>query len=470
MSALRLKQNLKDKRNNLKLNCLIPFFCSLGLFILWLRNKDMIWGGDAPDIWKTIVSWHDDNTYRSYVMYKGFLSVHPYIELYDFAQVVGLESFFFIKLLWALLFSSLTTLIIPKIIKIIFNLEEQGSILKILFSLVCFYFWRKSNALSLLMVDLPSVFLLFLSMYFAIKVRFYLDKNILGARLQVMVTVTSVLLGLLASCSGQYILSVIIIFCYLAIILFRGYKLGFIIESISYALTVTLCKLWYMLNVKPYGVAEGMAWLERGLLYMMNMVTFTSSIHVGIDSRRGYEILSDYLGSNDLADAALLEAQMGGKAWTIQEYLMIVFKYPMDFICVYIERISLILSYESYSYRLLALVIQYTLISAAIVIIVRNLKNLSFNGAMVLGACFASVIPVLVLTVEMRYGLAFQGILWAIPILSFEQWGKQFKGYGRLTKIKLLLVVFICVIFEIAYISEVYAQGSVNLPLLFKAY
>ena len=51
------------------------------------------YGGDVTDIWETITSFYSGNIYPSYVLYKGILSVYPYVWFYELSKifVVGSE-------------------------------------------------------------------------------------------------------------------------------------------------------------------------------------------------------------------------------------------------------------------------------------------------------------------------------------------------------------------------------------------
>jgi len=104
-----------------------PFFlpCILGLLLVLkfvMPLPDLLnGGGDANSIWLTISTFKNAQPISSYVLYKGFLAIYPYVWLRDLAITLGLNDFFFIKIYHALLFSFAAGFGVPKIISNILN-------------------------------------------------------------------------------------------------------------------------------------------------------------------------------------------------------------------------------------------------------------------------------------------------------------------------------------------------------------
>ena len=90
MGEQKRKENyfstLKGRRTFSALLFLIVF--GYILFRMVRTGSMILISGDAADIWKTIKTYYTDDVYGSYVLYKGLLSIYPYVWLYKLAQLL----------------------------------------------------------------------------------------------------------------------------------------------------------------------------------------------------------------------------------------------------------------------------------------------------------------------------------------------------------------------------------------------
>ena len=182
---------------------LIPFFLAFALvaqFILPLPDL-LSGGGDATSIWQTIITFRNEKITSSYVLYKGFLSVYPYIWFYELSIFWGLDPFFFIKIYHSLLFSFVAAIGIPylvsKILNIKINIYKSVIFVVVLFSLTKF-----THIYSMLMVDLPSA-----AFFVGAMCAVYLSYGFNSIWRIVALLLSGLMVGLTLSSSGQYSLA-----------------------------------------------------------------------------------------------------------------------------------------------------------------------------------------------------------------------------------------------------------------------
>ena len=136
---------------------LIPFcisFALVGFYVFPLPDL-LLGSGDAASIWQTITTFRSEKITSSYVLYKGFLSVYPYIWFLELSIFLKLDPFFFIKLYHALLFSFVAAIGVPYVVSKILSVEVK-LYKNIIFVLILFYLTKFTGIFQMLMVDLPS--------------------------------------------------------------------------------------------------------------------------------------------------------------------------------------------------------------------------------------------------------------------------------------------------------------------------
>ncbi|MBP3509421.1 hypothetical protein [Oscillibacter sp.] len=414
--------------------------CFAAVLLYCMRFGSMIsLSGDAADIWKTITTYYTADRYPSYVLYKGFASVYPYVWLYQLAVLLGTNEFFFVMCYHGLLFGYIIAFGIPTLVKELTGYEPKWW-QKVLLAVVLFWFWSRYKALSDLMVDLPSCAFFLLSIQCAVAIVHYS-----GWKRWVMVCLAGLLCGLCANISGQYSIAAACIMVFACVQIWksapagrrlgRRFLAGFLPLAVLLCLamgSVKLLNLAFQATVlQPFQdsgvyIAPAEAWMHRALIFMIDIgrLFYGSQLY----DARGHEIVMSLYGAEE--GTRLLElAAAGGYGWTIAEYFRAFFQHPVDFIMLYLNRLMIAISDDSGICALRSLLPCYTMVYLAIVTAIKGLKRLRdlFCAKLwlVLGA-LASMIPVLVMTVEMRYTLSLQSMLFGValagPILP-RLWG-----------------------------------------------
>lgn len=393
------------------------FFVMTFIFFVWLYSIGSMTSisGDANDIWKTISTWYEQDTYVSYVLYKGFAAVYPYVWFYKLAMFLGINEFTFVMLYHAMLFSYIVVFGIPKIIKELTSWEPKWWQV-MLMSFFFFWAWKGSNALQEIMVDLPSCATFVLSINCALNIRKAKNKWIWGILAGILTAISTEL-------SGQYLLAGLCVFV-LAIFynfLYDGSRKQKIFGLFALVVSFMLIKIVgyifdniIIMNItNGIGISSGTAWMERGLIYMINIPRMND-----LHSTRGDALLWSIYGKetgNELWELS----QAGGYAWTIKEYLQIVLRYPLDFILQYVDRFFLCLSIDTGVNAFHSLFIGYALVYMSVLTIVKqnsSCKMLFRLNNLIIFSALLSVVPVLVLSVEPRYALGLQSVFFGIAI------------------------------------------------------
>lgn len=83
------------KKYLIKYKIFLLFIFVFLMFFLWLfPQQDLLGGsGDSNSIWQAIISYFSNKPVTSYVMYKGILSVYPYVWLYRLSQLLNVNNF-----------------------------------------------------------------------------------------------------------------------------------------------------------------------------------------------------------------------------------------------------------------------------------------------------------------------------------------------------------------------------------------
>ena len=165
--------------------------------------------GDAADIWKSITTFHTGDLYPSYVLYKGFASVYPYVWFYQLAKLLNINEFFFVMCYHSLLFSYIVVIGVPVLVE---TLTEYKPKLwqKVLLFIVLHWFWGRYYVLTQLMVDLPSCAFFLMDIHCAVLI----GQTVKWKR-NVMIVLSGILCGLIANISGQYSISSICILIFI---------------------------------------------------------------------------------------------------------------------------------------------------------------------------------------------------------------------------------------------------------------
>lgn len=449
--------------------------------------------GDATDIWKTITTIHSASPYPSYVLYKGFSSLFPYVWLYDLAAVMGIDDFFFIRLYHAMLFSYVATIGIPAVTEHFLHYKPRLW-QKLLLSASLFYFWSWTRALTQIMVDLPSCASFIAAMHLACK----FDETTGDNRL-VFVGVCGLMCALCGSISGQYMPAVMCIGIFVLIRVFRPNVKHPVVNLSRHKKFLTLAcfvlgcavvvgvRIVFKITIyeritADSSILDGGFWLRRGLLYMMDKQRMFME-PATLNDARGYALLQSLYGQN--ADSILDAAGQGGASFGIVEYFAVVIKHPIDFLIRYIDRFFLCLSPDRGRLSASSLFLGYLFVYLTLYTIVtrcqqaRDIFCAEFWLAM---AAPASVIATLALTVEMRYAMGLQSMIYGVALAgpalpeiydklcSFfttlhKKGGCALLAQKRFAWGLIIGIIFIAVCF--AHIGAIYAQTPLGEAMLF---
>jgi len=388
--------------------------------------------GDAASIWQTIKSYSTGEIVPSYVLYKGFASVYPYNWLYELSKVFGVGEFFFIKLYHAIIFTYVSTIGIPYIIKKISKKETKPYRIMLL-SIILFWFWEPSYALSQLMIDLPSLG------YFILLVNSVLriaegKKNIFSY------IFSGLLAGLCLCLSGQYSIAVLLLIVFLLIKSFnkkilKNFKqsakvLMFLLMffaclgSVKYTNFIFEKNVTNVLREKGAFIPTGEAWLKMGYLRLMD--TYRIATGTELKDNRGYAIEKDFFDPEGKGfDERYALIEKSGVPLTTKQYLCLVSKYPADFAMKYVNRVFVALSPDGGLFKFYPLFVAYSLFFITWIILIKNVKSVkqffSPNILIVLSFIMA-IAAMLVMLVEMRTVMQIQGLIYGFAVLSDDFW------------------------------------------------
>lgn len=492
----KIIQQLKTAEFRRKMGTILLFVISF-LFILFklVQNDTMTYAsGDAADIWKSIKTFYTDDLYPSYVLYKGFASIFPYVWFYQLAMLLNVNEFFFVMCYHAFLFAYITVVGIPVLVE--FLTQYKTKIWqKAILVMTLYWFWSRYMVLTQIMVDLPSCAFFLMSVHCAILV----GKSTQWRRV-LLIIITGFLCGLIANISGQYSISAICITLFAAVQMWKStpYSLrkaskikryfptlvGLLIAMFS----VRFLKVWFNMTIlEPFAeegiyIASGEAWMERALFYMLDIGRKFYGPDL-IDPRGNAIVMSIY---GDEGKQLLEQAAAGSYGWSIPEYFKAFFKYPLDFIMLYLNRFIIMISDDRGTASLRSLLPSYTMIYLAVLTCVKRInkvKDVFKAKTWVVLGCLASIIPTLVMCVEIRVTISFQALFFGValagPILP-EIWKTVSDGVGQCWRDKSLRSLmekgfpwglFGWLVFSVvclAYFGSICAGSDMGISMLYK--
>ena len=328
------------------------FFAAFALMAVYLKLCGPMTNvsGDAASIWETIKSFHSGEIVPSYVMYKGFASVYPYVWLYDLSVFFGVGEFFFVKLYHCALFAYISAVGFPYLMQKLLKIDHK-TWRKALLVVVLFLFWRYTRVFNQLMVDLPSLAYFLMLLNSALKLNVQKTLRCVGRYLY-----TGLLVGLNMCISGQYSAAA---WCVVLYVLIKTVPWRFLKDGakragallcaavliVSFA-AVRFCNIKFEENVIDPLRAEG-AWIPTGetwlqISFMRRLGVARNGNGVEIPDNRGLAIAKDLFG--DEYEEKYEQMVKGEIQLTIGDYFKLAAKYPMDFITRYVNRLFLIIS------------------------------------------------------------------------------------------------------------------------------
>ena len=402
-----------------------PYFlsCILGFFLVFkfiIPLPDLLsGGGDANSIWLTISTFKNVQPISSYVLYKGFLAVYPYVWLRDFAITLGLNDFFFIKVYHALLFSFVAGFGIPKIISNVLNIKIN--LLKnIIFVFILFNLFQFTNIFHMLMTDLPSWAFFVLAILLLIKFVRYPFANANNIKGVCLSFIAGIFVGLTLCASGQYFLAGILLIIYF--FKFNSKKIftyTILAIFISGVLLPKIYDKYFMLQyVKPMTdrgewIPSGKSWFYSGLTRVIHKYKYGYPDQ----NNRGLAILKSVEQEN--FSNRLLLIGKGGGTYSVPEYLNIIKSYPLDFFIMWTTKLFIALSFDGGAAKIKHLLVSYTSLFICFYLIYlrcRRIDDLVKPNAILILSIISSATAPVIIFIDMRNIIALMGFILGFAI------------------------------------------------------
>ncbi len=422
---------------------LIPFIISfylIGDFIFPPSVFLLLELGDAHSIWQTITSFRDETIKSSYVLYKGFLSVYPYIWLYELAAHLEQDHFLFIKIYHALLFSFVAAVGIPFVVSKILcvNLRLYKNIV---FVFILFYLFKFTRIFDGLMVDLPTwtFFVAATSSVVLIARNRDYFKNVPA------LFASGILVGLTLCSSGQYSLAGYLLIVYLFASIFGGRKIdesltsrklivAFAVFLIAAAVPKVYDSYFEATIVQPMRdrgdwLPTGQQWLTNGMTRLMPHYKFGHGAQLGVESHRGLAILKKTEG--DKFSERYERIKQGGGEYSVAEYLGMIRENPLDFAVMWAAKTFLAVSFDGGKARASHLLISYTSLYVCLYLIFLKciyFRDLINRNSLILLSIISTIAAPVFLFIDMRHIIALQGFMLGFAVHQEKVFG-NIKGY-----------------------------------------
>jgi len=405
------------------------FFTAFILMAVYLKQSGPMnnVSGDAASIWETIKSIPSGNIVPSYVLYKGFASVYPYVWFYQLSGFFGVGEFFFVKLFHSALFAYVSAIGFPYIAERLLHIKTPKW-RSAIFILLVFWLWEPNCAFSQLMVDLPSLTYFILLVNSTLKIADCDNKKTF-----LRYVYTGLLIGLNTCLSGQYSAAAVCVFIYIIIKMFpknvfskksqivRTILLVFLV--IAGIIVMRSCNHYFEVTVTDSLRAAG-AWIPKGEVWLsIGFMRLLGLYNTMIPDYRGLSIVKDlYKDQYEL----VYQSMIGGSfPLTIGQYFNLVFQYPIDFLMRYINRFFLALSPDGGSLNVLRLFPAYTSLYLVFISVKTRCKTIKqfFSPEILLILGFiCSLAAVILLSVEQRYAMQIQGLIFVVAISDDTLW------------------------------------------------
>lgn len=423
-----------------KKDVIIAFGFAFALMIWLLHSSSTMgvdFGGDVTDIWKTISSFYSGNIQPSYVLYKGFLSVYPYVWLYELSNFFGLSSWFFIKLFHCVLFSYVSAVGFPFIISKLLKVDVKFW-RRILVIFLMFILWKPNSALQSMMIDLPALTFFILSVSAALKIA----ENKLKTN-KAFFIYTGIIMGLASTYTGQYLPAIVLLVIYVLANLFSKESLKSTAKKITVIFPVALLFIGIMIP-RVYNV-----YFEKTVVNTMreNGARIPSSkdwTDIGLgQAKRRYNLIWESTIPNHRS-LAIIKQDKGADyenfaengVYTRKEVCGLIIKHPVDFITSWCNGFLLTVSMRGQHRSVLCLFTSYTALFLALYAIFKRCKTLkeffSKEILIVLGFISTSLVTCL-MHFEPRYVMAFQGLFLSAAFLDNILWDgvKNFIAWAK---------------------------------------
>ncbi|WP_312780366.1 hypothetical protein [Acidovorax temperans] len=403
-------------------------FLFAGVTLWWLISgaPDMLGGsGDANSIWITISQWDGARGPSSYVLYKGMLSVYPYVWLRELALAAGLDPFTFIRAWHALLFAVGSTLAVPAIASV-FTGRPWNALQRCLFAVTLLWLTRTTRVYDLLMIDLPSWSFFAIACWTALR-----SCDAHGCTRLAWSAAAGGFIGLSLCGSGQFGLSALVMLAYLAL----RYLLQ--VPPASHAgrillfaqLVIVVACAWVpreadlqfhakivdTMRSRGDWLPTAQQWVHSSVFRLMD--TYSNSFRFATPSQRGVALLKDALGAQ--FETLYPQIKSGRGLLTIRDYIGLVITHPLDFAAMWTTRAFMVISLDQNRASASALLAGYTSVFLCLLLLVRGcntLRDILRPELLLLAALLLTVAGPVALALEMRNALTIHSTMLAVAV------------------------------------------------------
>lgn len=389
------------------------FATLLVLDFIWNPNINLVSSsGDANSIWQTITTYNAKTVISSYVLYKGILSVFPYVWLYDLSKYFNLDQFVFVKIYFSILYGLATGIAIPFVISKISNVKNN-IYLNVICSGIVFYLLKSTGIFNQLMIDLPSFAFFCITLYFYFNLNFtlksYTKINYLN------LAFFAFFLGLTFTGSGQYSLAcliLLIIYMVNFIINFQKHKIlkyaskFILLFVIVFSVPLIANKNFENNFVTPLRstgnwIPTSSQWFAYTITGLIDVYKFDGTNY---KSNRGLAIFMDTKGEKYKEEFELIKN--GGQGFTIKQYVNLIIKHPVDFLVMWGAKLFLAVSFDGGNNKVGHLFFSYTALFICLYTGLASLKNSNIfknQNLYIFLSILCTVAAPVFLHIEMRY-------------------------------------------------------------------
>lgn len=406
-------------------NTIKKIYPIIGIIVLMsiylIPKENMIVGFDSEEVWKSVQSWFTGERYGTYVLYKGYQALYPYVWLYQLSLIFSVNEWLFIKIFYILLFAVVSTILFPRIAERLFGFEFN-SIKSIVLGVLLFYFWIGTGALNGLMVDLPSLF------YFLLLVDLALGLYKKRQRGIAYFVFLGISLGLNFGGSGQYTPAALCIIIFLVVDFKKNKKEYFEQEKFWFKLLFFIFAAigLYIFNRMYMSVVINSMTYDGGEIqtisdWMSTEYIRQSAYYKGppttIWGKRDLEIIKKNFGANSEQWLAIEQGEFFPLG--IKQYIGLILNCPVDFLVLLFNRVIILFSPDGDGPAVLQLFLFHSCLFICgffVYLRCKKWRDLFNVKIWIVLAFLAAIADPLLFTPEMRFVISLQGLVVAIAI------------------------------------------------------
>lgn len=458
---LRLKKFMEYIKSHDKTFCFAIVF--LIIIIINLKSKDSLFYYDSSNYWTLADNFIRDGKFNLlfYNATRGYAFPLALLLIKLIALGLRCDSVIVFKIVSALFFSCFFSKLIPSLFEKL--LDKKISIIKNLsFSFLMIYFWRGYFIYPL--SDFVALFCLVLIIYFNLMLN---NKNLYP------IFFIGILLAIVTSVRPSYEILIMPVIIYAVFLIVRSNKSKIIMRLSILILSLIvgfLPQLYINYNyfkvIDPFVVTDSLYLKQLG--WGINVQKYETNI--------GTDYKAAGVDFNDPQGESIMKRENISSISSYIEYVKLVIKYPVDFICIYSKHLfnGLDITYHTpyvgkiYENRIMFSMINYSIWFVAIAMLIKMKKKVIENKKFIINGILLILPSLLSLpgAIEIRFFLPFYLI--AYSIICYTNLAKLFyknrKLYIRKYFIAYILFIIICFLISSNTFSNI-AGGSYILNL-----